>query len=455
MLSRVVACVWIVVVSCGCSVDHFRAETELFPDGSVDRSIWQPLNEEQRKRWPEVRDGIADERLQSEPWAVFDINRPKQKDGKPNHPKNNGSSARGRFGSVEEIPEHYRKEAPPGFPDSTLKRKVEREDFVFVTEHRWEETLTDGVKLEDIPAARKELINFMVPITAETLRQELEPEYDVSAVEPWLRDEGAIWLDELVSLWIDLCLRNDRPWLEDKELKSQAEKRFHAVNARHGLKDLEKETQERFCRDKAKQLIRNKDGTLITDEFATKLARELMERESKETPNRFVRRRDKLIEDKYGSDKVFQDQLWARTAPIVGLHSFSIPPQDFDYRLTMPGHVVASNGELVSSNRVRWRFDASRAFPFGYSMRCRSLQPNDANQRGVFKNVPIKTSNDCQRLVRLLRSKPEWHDVLLKCVEEKSRQPLLDLHTKVLHRNDFPERLKFDDLAELLHLEPK
>ena len=120
MTSRVFACLWFIVVSSGCTVEHYRAETELFPDGSVDRSIWQPLDEQQRKRWPEVREGIQDERLQSEPWEALDHNRQKL------HPKSSGTSARGRFGSVEEIPEHYRREAPPGLPDSTLKRKAER-----------------------------------------------------------------------------------------------------------------------------------------------------------------------------------------------------------------------------------------------------------------------------------------------------------------------------------------
>lgn len=455
MWFRISACLWIVVCSCGCSVEHFRAETELFPDGSVDRSIWQPLDEQQRKRWPEVHDGISDERLQSEPWDVFDIHHPKQKDGKPNHPKNNGWSARGRFGSVEEIPEHYRVEAPPGLPASTLKRQTEREDFVFVTEHRWEETLTDCVKLDEIPFARRELIDFVVPILVETLRQELT-DYDVSAVEPWLRDEGATWLDELISLWIDLSLRHEQPWVRNKGRKSQGEQRLKALNARQGLKDTTDETLERFGQDKAKQLIRKKDGTPITDEFAAELVRELLKPDSKKSPNRFHQRGKKLITEKYSSDEIFQKQVQARLVPIIGLHSpLQLLPQDFDYRLTMPGDVFESNGEIVSANRVRWRFNGHEAYPFGYSMRCRSLQPNDANQRVVFKNVPIKTSNDCQRLVRLLRSKSEWRDVLLKCVEEKSQQPLLDLRTKILRRNDFPERLKFDDLAELLHIEAK
>ncbi len=121
----------------------------------------------------------------------------------------------------------------------------------------------------------------------------------------------------------------------------------------------------------------------------------------------------------------------------------------------MPGFVVESNGDVASANRVRWRFDAQEAYPFGYSMRGRSLQPHEANQQAVFKAMPIKTSDDCQRLVRLLRSKSEWRDVLLKCVEDKSQQPLLDLRDNILRRNDFSERLKFNDLAELLRLKVK
>ncbi len=335
MSSRVFACLWLVVVSSGCSVEHYRAETELFFDGSVDRSIWQPLDEQQRKRWPNVVGGIQDQRLQSEPWEMLDPNRPKGNDVKPSHPKDSGTSARGRFGSVEEIPEHYHKEAPPGFPASTLQRKAEREDFVFVTEHRWEETLTDCVKLEEIPHARRSLIDFVVPILVETLRQELEPDYDVSAVEPWLRDEGATWFDELISLWIDLSLRHEQPWLQDKGLKSQAEQRLAAVNARHGLKDLENETLERFCRDKAGQLLRRKDGTPISDEFATELVRDVLKSDSKESPNRFEHRGKKIIDDKYSSEEVFKKQLQARVVPIVGLHPLlDLRPQHFDYRLT-------------------------------------------------------------------------------------------------------------------------
>ena len=399
MTSRVFACLWFIVVSSGCTVEHYRAETELFPDGSVDRSIWQPLDEQQRKKWPEVREGIQDERLQSEPWEALDFNRPKL------HPKNSGTSARGRFGSVEEIPEHYRREAPPGLPDSTLKRKAEREDFVFVIEHRWEETLTDCVKLEEIPFARRSLIDFVVPIFVETLRQELEPDYDVSALEPWLRDEGATWLDELISLWIDLSLRPERQWPEDKGLKAQAEQRFLAVNARHGLKDLEKETFEQFCRDKAKQLVKRKDGSPISDKFAAELVRDLLKSDSKESPNRFERRAEKMIANKYGSNELFKKQLQARIVPIIGLHSpLQFSPQQFDYRLTMPGFVVESNGELTSANRVRWRFNAQEAYPFGYSMRCRSLQSSDENQRAVFNKVLLTTRNDCERLVRMLKA---------------------------------------------------
>lgn len=454
MWNRPVAGLWLTALLCGCSVEHFRAETELFSDGSVDRSIWQPLDETQRKQWPTVAQGMQDERLQTELWGAFDFNRPKRKDGKPANPKDDGVSARGKFASVKEIPEHYRKEASPGPPAATLQRKVEREDFVFVTEHRWEETLTDCVKLEEIPAARRALIDFVIPLFVETLRQELEPDCDVSALEPWLRDEGATWLDELISLYIDLSLRAGPSWVQDKSAKTQAEQRFQAINARHGLKSFDNEAIDRFVLDKAKQLIKQKDGTSMTEKLAAELASAISNSDSPQTPNRFERRSKKLITDKYSSEEIFQKQLHARLVPLIGLHSpFQFAPQEFDYRLIVPGFIVESNGELTSANRVRWRFAAAEAFPFGYSMRSRSLQSNDDIQRTILNDVPLKTGHDCERLVRLLRAKPEWLRVLQACVEQKSRQPLLDLRTRVLRRNDFTERLQFDDIGSLLKLE--
>lgn len=451
------SCLLIVAVSCGCVTEHFRAETVLMPDGSVDRAIWQSLDKEQHKQWDEVRSGIQDERLESELWELAD-NAVKGGDGKPLNPKEYYTSARGRFASAEQIPEHYHKDAPAGLPASTLKRKAERDDFVFVTEHRWEETLTDCVQLEDIPAARRALVDLVVPTIVEPLRLELEAEYDISAVEPWLRDEAALWFDEASALLLELGAAKSLNFDSDKAAEELAEKRLTAINRRHGLANSEPETIERFASGKVRKLIKRRDGKALDDDFVATITRwATFQSEAEGQPkNRFEWRTQQWIEATYGSEDFFREQLFVSSVRIAGLHQLPLQtPQDFDYRLTVPGFVVETSGVLLSENRVRWRFKAADAFPLGYAMRCRSLQPNEASQRAVFSDVLLKTRNDCERLVRLLKAKPEWRETLATCVIEKSRQPLIDLRKKVRNRNDFKERLQFDDLESLLLREAK
>jgi hypothetical protein len=455
MLTRIAACLC-VVFAAGCTIEHFRAETVLLPDGRVERVIWQPsLDQEQLPQWDEFRDGIQDERLASELWTLVD-HAPKGLDGKP-APKKSGVTARGHFNSVEQIPQHYRKEAPPGLPDSILKRKAERNDFVFVTEHHWEETLTDCVRLEDVPAARRVLVDLVVSVIVEPLRTELGDDYDISAVELWLRDEAALWCDELMALWVELGAAKSLAFDSDKEAKRHGEKRLAAINLRHGLVNLESETLERFVSDKVRKLIKRCDGEPLDAELVATLTRwATFDKEAEGQPMiRFEQRTRQWIEATYGSEEFFQEQLLGSFVRIAGLHQQPLKtPQEFDYRLTMPGLVVETSGELVSENRVRFRFRASEAFPFGYAMRGRSLQPNAANQRAVFHEVVLKNREDCERLVRLLKVSPEWRETLATCVTEKSQQPLFDLRKSVHKRNDFKERLRFDDLESLLGLAP-
>lgn len=452
MTSRIAACLWIVVVSAGCSVEHFRAETVLKSDGRVERAIWQSsLSEEQQKLWPEVKVGEPGKRLD---WDWGDV-LPRGGEAKPKAPnaKDGYVFARGEFAAAEQIPEHYRKQEGDDGPATTLRRKVERDDLIFLTEHRWEETLNDIVKLEDIPAARRELIDLLVPVAVETLREVLNADHDVSAAETLLRDEGARWLEELVALYLDLSLRSSTRWMVDKELKREAESRLEAINRRHGLKSLESDAIRQFGIAKIRQVIKRRDGKPLDDRLPDEILRWLLnEAEEKDDPeNRFKQTVQSVIQIKHGSKEAFEKQFSLSLVRMVGLFHPLQTKQHFDDRLTMPGFVVETNGELLSENHVRWRFEASQAFPFGYAMRCRSLEPNEVNQRIVFGKVLLKSHDQCEKFSRLLKAKPEWRETLQKCVSEKSKQPLLDLRREMLDKNDVDEQFKMKALAELLN----
>ncbi len=453
MAPRIAVWLWIVVVSSGCSVEHFRAETVLKSDGRIERAIWQSsLNEEQQKLWPEVKVGEPGKRLD---WDWGDA-LPRGGEAKPKAPnaKDGYVFARGEFASAEQIPEHYRKQEHEDGPTATLRRKVERDDLIFLTEHRWEESINDIVKLEDIPAARRELVDLLVPVAVETLKEVLEPDHDVTAAETLLRDEGARWLEELVALYLDLSLRSSTRWMVDKELKREAESRLEAINRRHGLKSIESDAIRRFGIAKIRQVIKRRDGKPLDDRLPEEILHWLLnEAEEQDDPeNRFKQTVQSVIQTKHGSKEAFQKQVYSCVVRMVGLFHPLQTKQHFDDRLTMPGFVIETNGELLSENRVRWRFDAAQAFPFGYAMRCRSLEPNEVNQRIVFGNVLLKTHDQCEKFARLLKAKPEWRETLQKCVAEKSKRPLLDLRREVLDNNDVDERFKFNALALLLDL---
>lgn len=460
MKSRMSVCVWIVFVSAGCGVEHYRAETVLKSDGRVDRSIWQSsLSDEHRKLWPEVQTGVHDKQLD---WEWIDAmprggEAEAKANGKASNHKDKYVFAHGEFASLEQVPEHYRKSMEGDEPSATLRRKSEREDLIFLTEHRWTETLTDVVKLEDIPAARRELIELLVPVIVETLRQELDTDYDISAVETFMRDEGAKWLEELVSLYVDLSVRNSSRWTEDKELKHEAEMRLAAVNRQHGLKSMDSGDIHQFGISKIRAVIKRRDGRPLDDRIAKEILRWLMNESEQEgdPENRFKQSFERVIKSRFDSKEAFEKQTHLCLVRIFGMHHPLQTPQHFNYRLTMPGIVVETNGLLLDKHRVRWRFSAAQAFPFGFAMRCRSLEPNEANQRAVFGEVLLMSSDRCEKLVRLLRAQPDWRETLQQCVAQKSKQPLLDLRRQVLNRKDVDERFKLEALESLLLPEQK
>src|SRR5205823_10514557 len=74
----------------------------------------------------------------------------------------------------------------------------------------------------------------------------------------------------------------------------------------------------------------------------------------------------------------------------------------FDYSLTLPGKIVAANGEILSAQRVRWRFPTYHAFPFGYPMTCRSLLPLMERQKPLLGRALLVSREDMLQFVELV-----------------------------------------------------
>ena len=88
--------------------------------------------------------------------------------------------AGGQFDVVSQIPKHFERFANPSlgapnevgqeFPGSTLERDFTVTDHIFLTEYRWEETLTDIVKLQDVPNALEDTKQFFSHLHKSWLR---------------------------------------------------------------------------------------------------------------------------------------------------------------------------------------------------------------------------------------------------------------------------------------------
>src|SRR5438874_2000432 len=80
--------------------------------------------------------------------------------------------------------------------DGRLTVDYSRTDYVFVTEHRWRETLTDTVTLRDMHQACGELTDLAIDVGREILQEALGPDYDVADLVKWFQSEGRNWFRE-------------------------------------------------------------------------------------------------------------------------------------------------------------------------------------------------------------------------------------------------------------------
>src|SRR4051812_30084182 len=131
----------------GCEY-KYEAVTVLHPDGSVDREITQPAGEG------------SDDGPRAAGWATTVY-----RDARLGGERTRDFTASGHFASPDKIPDHVA--AGPGAeeghadqPRSRLVRRYARNDYIFVVEHDWEETLSDTVTFEGMHEARDQAIDL-------------------------------------------------------------------------------------------------------------------------------------------------------------------------------------------------------------------------------------------------------------------------------------------------------
>lgn len=426
----------------GCTTDHFRAETTLNSDGSVERAIYQPKGETpEAAKNPNLWKAVtwADE-VEPEEWDGSIRDLPSGK----NEEKSCYFAAWNRFPAADKIPDHYLKKSLAGPREARLKRHVSRSDYAFVTEHVWQEVLTDTVTLEDMHKACRELADNLIPVAEEVLQEALGPEYDVSALAEWFRGEGFEWFSEITDAVYDIGAR--RRSIPKSKFEQTLVRRLFEICGRHGLElkmdDRRQNTQniENFAAGKLSQLIRHSSGKPLDDENVNMILEAILLKSDKEAESEENKEKsplelaaEKVIARKYGDEEAFEQQLLDPWSRIVGVHNEMLleNPRRFHYSLTMPGIAVETSGAIVAENRVEWDFDAEEAYPLGYSMTCRSLEADLDFQQKLLGKTPLTKRAELHRFVQLVSRDAGLSKALAQCKQQESLAPLEEYRKQI------------------------
>jgi hypothetical protein len=425
--------VWLLpLAAVGCGSEQFIIQTRIFPDGSVERAVYQPLDrvpEAARKpdQWQKVT-YISDKHPWPESGKISDL------PVLPAHKDRGYFAAWGKFPSPQAIPEHYQflaknQDVPPG----RLVRAYVREDLVSVVEHRWRETLTDIVTLEGMRQAREELANLFLDIGQGTFNEALGKEYDATELFRWLRKDGKAWLADVTDKAFVYLATHKDPDATQGLLEELA-----AITARYGLNlkpqgkwledpVLEKLLEEFALRQVSSRVRRRADGKPVDWETVIVWFHDLKQGGDKG----FFPQAVKRVIVQIGGEEAVEKRVGQLLPRIVGHYrGILLPKRTFQGNLMVPGEVVETNGLLVSPNRVCWEFDPQNAWPLGYEMTCRSLEAQRQTQQDLLGRQPLADRDSILRFRELMKTTPKLAEVLRTCRKEKSLAALHALQKK-------------------------
>ena len=423
----------------GCT-SEYRATTTLHSDGNVDREILQPQNDTPEpalgpQLWNKVE--VIDHNPASGRSIIQDREGRRAQVGREKYIK-----AAGRFNSPDKIPEYFAhspRVEGVAFPAGKLVRRYTRNDYVFIVEHLWTETLTDTVTLAGMRQSREALADLAIDITQAIFNEVLSDKYDAVDLFKWARTDGKVWLAEATD-YLFVAMESA------KKSVISANESHYAAQIQNDLADL--------CARRGLNLRRN--GNLVDSDTANQIIREFLidlicrhvrqksngravdratvaawlaalqnddnahERTREAFRNAFV----KVVAEKYGGE----DALKKRAAPLVigvtgvyWLDLFTL--RQFDYTLQVPGQIIAGNGTLLDDNKIRWQIDARRAWPLGFEMACHSLESQGDAQQQLLGRMPLSTRAAMIEFIKLVEDY-KLLKVLSECKRGLSMDPL-------------------------------
>ncbi len=388
---------------CG-SPATFSVETVVHPDGSCDRTTWQPKDEflpgealkpEWIARWKSVVDASGP---------------PVSSPSRASAGQSKYFIARGSFRSTRDIPPHYRyaDEKVPEVGASELQRTYERKDYGFVVEHRWSEKITNiVVTLSRFLEALDELLDQVVPLAIKSIEKEFGQTYDVSGLATYIRTDVRRFLEDGSLILYDAAVHH-RIFREDGTMDPELEGRLAALCKRIGFdlldakkamvssedKDTEHLTKD-FLRRVVMKYLRHRDGTALPQAEADALIERASQDPSFLKPDE---RQEKPLEQRAG--RLLLRMFGLYNVPLAFL--FRGTPH-YAFVLQLPGQLIETNGTILATGQTRWRFTGDQMFPDGYEMKARSLDFDREGQKKVLGRVAIDNAAQALEFLELIQ----------------------------------------------------
>jgi hypothetical protein len=452
-LSLLAGCLAVV----GCRQEHF-CDTVVRSDGSIQRTVAEPFEMLSNrvwdpKRWDQVTYASGPDEIKRWGWpnAIKQLPRRQPRGG------NDYVVARVDVRSVLELPEHLIMKPPEGIdvPAGRLVRAYARTDCGFVVEHRWSETLTDCVNEGDMKQARGELADLAIRLAHETFQEVYGDRYDATRLVHWLKSEGTACFYEITDVMFDRALARDNAAREAKLLTLWERRGLVLKKDGRFLKGPEvSERLGQLAEELLLRTLRTKDGKPLDREAVKQIIAAITNPSSAtDSPMTMQQAFETKVVKRYGGSEALQLRLLALLVRVVGLYQFPFGRAGFDAIVSVPGVVVETNGQTMAANRVRWQFDAAEAYPFGFTMSCRSLEPDEAmiKQLGV---RPFADRAAMKRYVELVSPHEGLRAALVKCRQAQRLDPLTDFAATIAGKPEASkERAALAELRALLKLD--
>jgi len=411
---------------------RIRGDSILHSDGSIERIVVQPKN-------------FTPETAQtSQAWEQSDS----AKGG-------TYFKAKGRFESPDRMPRYYEyygelneqvAEARSKAVASTLEHRYTRIDYVFATEHRWQEELKHGPRLEEMVTAFHEAVEWNLSLQKGALQAVLRPEYDASPYLEWYREVLVPVAEELYLLQLELNVRArrheegpgaiERAWNE--KLRNARDRILNGISV-DAWKEGDWGSAEWIgLLYDFYTLGTNYDGT-------NKILTALMTA----APGRFFRRvdgqplglvtldslwkveadtaRKQFINTNYADAKKLSRIQENAARRVLGPYWCTglCLAYDFLFTISMPGYIVDTNGEVKAENKVAWSFDHSDVYPFGFEMYARSLEPDLETQQATTGGQPLRTRRALLEFVDIVATDADLKQSIEKSGKDRRVSPEL------------------------------